>query len=132
MELNGFYPVFFAGMLGGVMVELLKVASWLNNPDQLGSKLLARYRLLVYWVALFALLLVSGVVTVSNGTDKVSLLRAVQLGMNAPAIVAAYATASVSGRKNKPKEYKPAKFIGKAAAEETPGNRPSLMELLAW
>jgi hypothetical protein len=92
-EFNGICQVFFGGILGPVLLELVKLAAWREK-----TKICEKYRQWNYWIATIALLIVSGIVTVINGIEHVSLQRAIQLGINAPAIVAGYANASVARR----------------------------------
>lgn len=96
MELNGFVQVFLGGMLGPLLVELIKLAAWRDKV-----KIKEKYKHWNYWIATTGLLLASAVIVVLNGTDHVSALKAVQLGVNAPAIVAGYANASVTRRSRK-------------------------------
>ena len=84
--LDGPIAVFIGGALGPILIELSKYA--------LSSSETAKYKKSEFWLGFLALLLVSGVVAVVNGIDHVPLIRAVQLGINAPAIVAGLATAS--------------------------------------
>ena len=95
MELNGYLCVFLGGMAGPVVLELVKITAWHDL-----NKMKSKYRKPVYWISFLALLLVSGFVVVLNGIDHVELAKAVELGINAPAIVAGYATASASGKNN--------------------------------
>lgn len=126
MELNGYWQVFLGGMLGPVLVEFIKLAAWRDK-----ARIAAKYCQWKYWIATGALLLVSGLVVVINGIDHVALQTAVQLGINAPAIVAGYANASVARRQRKPV---PAGFVANAA--ESIIERKSFLqrtaELLAW
>ncbi len=121
MELNGFWQVFLGGMLGPVLVELIKLAAWRDK-----AKIAAKYRQRNYWIATGALLIVSGVVVVINGVDHVALREAVQLGINAPAIVAGYANVSVARR-----QRKGAGFIAEHESKFASFSR-STTELLAW
>ncbi|HHT9126075.1 MAG TPA: hypothetical protein ACFYD6_09690 [Candidatus Brocadiia bacterium] len=126
MELNGFLQVFLGGMLGPVLVEFVKLAAWRD-----GAKIAEKYCQWSYWIATVALLFVSGIVVVINGVDHVTLKKAVQLGINAPTIVAVYANASVARRQRKANR---AAFMG-IAAEPTNDRKGFLQrttELLAW
>ena len=91
IELNGAFQVFFGGVLGPVLVELVKLAS---SPYTGMTR--TRYRRWSYWIPTVALLIVSGAVTVIQGVEHVTLLRAVQLGINAPLLVAAWANHTVA------------------------------------
>jgi hypothetical protein len=127
MELNGFWPVFGGGMLGPVLVELLKIASMRDT-----GKLTLNYKEPLYWIATVALLLVSGTVAVLNGIDHVSIQKAVQLGINAPALVAAYANAS-SARKARKKIPNVAVGDAALAQVQTPGTiLDRTAEVLSW
>lgn len=121
MELDGFLEVFAGGMLGVVLVELLKVAAWKNS-----GKLTEKYSQPMYWIATGALLVVSGFVAALNGIDHVPIVKVIQLGINAPAIVAGYASSSTSARKRRRTQ---AGFI---AAGGNPTRLERISELLAW
>jgi hypothetical protein len=123
-ELNGFAPVFFVGMVGVVLVELLKVASWKNT-----GKFTEKYSQPMYWIATAALLVVSGAVAALNGTEHVSALKAIQLGINAPAIVAGYASGSTSARRRK---LKRAGFMSEGKVPPKPTGWQRLTQLVAW
>jgi len=92
IELDGFFQVFLGGMLGQLLLELVKIASWSD-----GAVVASKYRQVTYWIGIGALFLVSGIVTVLNGTHDVPLVRAAVLGISAPATVAAWA----GGRTNR-------------------------------
>ncbi len=125
MELNGVRLVFIGGMLGPVLVELVKLAAWQDK-----AKIAEKYSHLGYWIATGALLVVSGVVAVLNGTDHVSLIKAVQLGINAPAIVAGYASASKARRG---RQQQSAGLMGLAAAKpQKKSFAAKTAELLSW
>jgi drug/metabolite transporter (DMT)-like permease len=97
MVLHGFWQVFFGGLLGPFLLELLKVAALRNRKKKDKTEL--GYCDPVYWVATAALFIVSGLVATFNGVEHVTLQQAAQLGINAPAIVAAYATTAQGKRK---------------------------------
>ncbi len=123
MELDGVWEVFFGGTLGPVLVELIKLAAW-RDKAKTAEKC-------CHWncgIATCALLLVSGIVVIMNGIDHVPLQKAVQLGINAPAIVADYASASVVRRQRR------AQRAGFIAGPESNLKRFSrrTTELLAW
>lgn len=88
MILNGFW-VFVGGMLGPLLMELVKIAAWRNL-----RKVSNYYRRPLYWVGTAALFVLGGAFAALNGTDHVPVLRALQLGIAAPAIIAGYATAT--------------------------------------
>jgi hypothetical protein len=125
MELNGFWPVLGGGMLGPVLVELIKLAAWQNK-----TKIAEKYSHPGYWIATFALLLVSGTVAVINGTDHVPLIKAVQLGVNAPAIVAGYASASTARRRRQQQSV--ALVAGAAAEPQKKSFAARTADLLSW
>jgi hypothetical protein len=120
MELNGPISVFIGGALGALLLELIKIAAWRD-----GTKLRYKYTSGTYIISTIALFIVAGIVAILNGVEHVSLLRAAQLGINAPAIVAGYASASVA-RQTK----KRANAIGLLLAK--PGPLLRISELLAW
>jgi hypothetical protein len=91
MILNGMWAVFGSGMLGPVLMELVKVGAW-QDP----AKVSDHYRRPTYWIATAALFLVGGIVAVLNGTDHVPIMRAVQLGIAAPGIIVGFLTATPS------------------------------------
>ena len=107
MELNGVYEVFLGGMLGTVLVELVKVAAW-RDKDIFKEK----HFNWTYVFAVSALLLVSGFVAVINGIHHVSLVTAIQLGISAPAIVSGYATASNARQQKKVADAPHAELVG--------------------
>ena len=117
IELNGVVQVFLGGSLGSVLLELIKIISWQDK-----KKLDEAYTRVIYWVATIGLFVLSGIVAVLNGIDHVKLLSAVQLGVNAPAIVAGYASAA-SKRK---------KHSGAANALASANRSKGLLSLLAW
>jgi len=121
MELNGFLEVFGGGMLGVILVELLKVASFKTT-----GKLAEKYGEPMYWIATGALLVVSGCVAALNGTEHVSVIKAIQLGINAPAIVAGYASGSTAARQHNQNQ---AGFIAGAVK---PTRSQRVTELLSW
>ena len=88
MILNGIWAVFACGMLGPLLMELVKIGAW-----QDAAKVSDRYRRPTYWIATAALFLVGGIVTVLNGTDHVPIMRAVQLGIAAPGTLVSFLTA---------------------------------------
>lgn len=107
MELNGVYQVFLGGMLGTVLVELVKIAAW-RDKEMFKEKHLNW----TYVFAVSALLLLSGFVAVINGIHHVSLVNAVQLGISAPAIVSGYATASNAREQKKAADVPNAELVG--------------------
>ena len=121
MILNGFLQVFGGGMIGVILVELLKIASWLKT-----GKMEERYSERKYWFAFSALLVISGCIAAFNGTDHVPVLKAVQLGINAPAIVAGYSSGSTAARNRRQNH---AGFIAGAAG---PTRVQRWTELLSW
>jgi hypothetical protein len=88
MVLNGFWEVFGFGMLGPLLMELVKIGAW-QDP----AKVADYYRRPTYWIATAALFIVGGAVAALNGIDEVPIMRAVQLGISAPALIAGFATA---------------------------------------
>lgn len=111
IELNGIAQVFLGGMLGPVLTELLKLAKWRDK-----KQIEMRYLRASYWIATCALFLLSGLITVAHGVDRVPLMRAMQLGAAAPLLVGAWA----SGRN------KSVRSIGDLKG------RPSLWYLMSW
>jgi hypothetical protein len=86
--LDGFRTVFLGGALGWLLVELAKFGLAAYQGTIQG-----RYKTLPFWIGAVALIFVSGVVAVLNGVENVPLVKAVQYGINAPAIVSGLATA---------------------------------------
>ncbi|MDB5477024.1 MAG: hypothetical protein JWP49_2535 [Phenylobacterium sp.] len=119
MVLDGWQAVFVGGMLGGVLLELIKLAAW-QNATEIG----VRYSDPRYWVGTVALLLAGGIVAVLNGVSHVPILKAAQYGLNAPAIVAGYATIR-AGRPSKR-----LKNIDTGPADAP--RRASVLQLLSW
>jgi hypothetical protein len=76
--LDGVFGIHW-GASGPILIDLAKYA--------LSPSLMDKYKKIDFWLGLFALLLVSGFVTILNGTEHVPLIRAVQLGINAPAFL---------------------------------------------
>jgi hypothetical protein len=122
MELNGFYQVFGGGALGVALVELLKIASW-RDLDTIADKY-GKWR---YWVCTLALVVASGVVAALNGVEQVPLVKAVQLGINAPALVGAWATASAD-----PPPGGGAGAIAEQVDAPAPTWRQQTINLLSW
>lgn len=121
MQLNGFWQVFAGGMLGVIVIELLQVASWRKT-----GKWVQNYRDPAYWITTGCLLIASGFLAAVNGTEQVTLLKALQLGVNAPALFAGYASASDSVRKHRQKK---AGFVAERKTL-TPWQR--ILEMRAW
>ena len=97
-----FWKLFFEGMIGPLVLELIKIAAWQDK-----AKVAARYFDFTYWFGTGALFILAGlVVAVMNVGRPVSLLQAAQLGINAPAIACGWASAR-SARGGR------ASFIGK-------------------
>jgi hypothetical protein len=123
MELNGILPVFGGGALGVALVELLKIASW-RDLDIVSDK----YGEWRYWACTLALVVASGIVAVLNGVEHVPLIKAVQLGINAPALAGAWATASAG----QPPPVDGAGAIANQNNAPAPTLRQQAADLLAW
>jgi hypothetical protein len=121
MNLNGFLQVFAGGMSGVVVVELLQFASW-RNTGKLGQN----YRSPEYWGMTAVLVIVSGFITVVYGTEQVPMMKAMQLGVGAPALFAGFASAK-TGRARKGK----AGFVG-LRQDGPPSPWRRLLEMRAW
>jgi hypothetical protein len=119
LELNGPVQVFFGGMFGPFLVELVKLAAWSDKPT-----ISAKYRKATYWVGTLALFLVGGIVTMAQGSDHVPLLRACELGAVAPLLVAGWATASTTRRRR-------LEMVG-GMPEEKAGAMSQLTDMLSW
>jgi hypothetical protein len=92
-EISGFISVFLCGASGVVAVEAAKFAA--ASMGQRAPQKVTTYRRGTYWVGLVALVLVAGFITVvSLGEGPVKLVNALQIGINAPALITAWATAS--------------------------------------
>jgi hypothetical protein len=122
VELNGTTEVFFGAMVGQLLLELLKISSW-QDTHVISTK----YRQAPYWLATCAPFLVAGIVGVLNGIDHIPLIRAVQLGVTAPAVVGAWATSKQTRRTNKLQQ--PANFMPSRTVADI-GER--ITDLLAW
>lgn len=121
-----FWTLFFEGMLGPLILELVKIAAWHDK-----RKTAARYSDPTYWIGTGALFFLAGfVVAITNLGHPVSLLQATQLGINAPAIACGWASAQ-SARANQPKAEK-AGFIGLIAKPAPGGSFDRLAQVLAW
>jgi hypothetical protein len=121
MSLDGIGWVFLGGMGGALLLELVKLVGW-RDQDVIS----ARYKSWKYWVGTLALFLVSGAVAVWKCGSHATLEHAVQLGIDAPAIVGGFATASTTRRKMKrPERFAP-------VPQGMPPEQPSLFELLSW
>lgn len=121
MELTGFWPLFFGGMLGPLLLELVKLTAW-RDP----AKIKEHYEETKYWIGTAALFVLAGlVVAIFSDGDHTSLRQAAQSGMNAPAIVWGYA--SVQAKRKAP-------FIGAIAGQKEPpkGFFQRMVELMAW
>lgn len=114
MQLSGFWQVFLGGMLGPFLMELVKITAW-----QSATEVAERYRKPLYWVGTAALFILGGAVAVLNGIEHVPILRAVELGIAAPAIISGYATASGPRRR---------RFMG----DRRPGILEQIRRLLSW
>jgi hypothetical protein len=128
-----FWKLFFEGMLGPLLLELIKIAVL-----QDGRKIVARYSEVRYWVATATLFILSGlVVAIMNVGHPVSLLQAAQLGMNAPAIAGGWATARTARTRQRDDR---AGFIrgvthpsdGGTAQPSRGGKIDRLAQVLAW
>ncbi len=85
--------IFIIGGSGVVVVEAAKFAAAAMGRN--AYQRTRRYKHGTYWLGLLSLFLVAGFVTaVSVGSDTVKLLTALQIGINAPALITAWATAS--------------------------------------
>jgi hypothetical protein len=85
MVLHG-WQVFWAGTLGPVLVEIVKVS-------QMRKGRVARlYRRWQYWLLTLPLLPLGGIAAVIHGTESVSLATALQLGATAPLLIASWAS----------------------------------------
>jgi hypothetical protein len=85
VSLDGFWPVFGVGCLGGLAVEAYK---WFllrdDSTPEYGKHL-------KYWIITTAIVLVGGGVTVLYGYHNVSAILAFNIGASAPAIIRTFA-----------------------------------------
>jgi hypothetical protein len=125
MELNGFWQIFFGGMLGPVLLELVKLAAWQDK-----IKIKQRYGDFRYWIGTAAFFLLAGIVTVINGVEHVQVAKAVEFGIGAPALISGYVTASATRRQRRAAAAR-AGFVGSLAGA-TPPQKPSALDLLSW
>lgn len=121
MSLDGIGWVFLGGMGGPLLLELVKLAGWRDR-----DLIAARYGSGKYWIGTLALFLLSGAVAVWKCGNHTTLEHAVQLGIDAPAIVGGLASASTTGRKRK----RPERWM--AVPQGMPPEQPSVVELLSW
>jgi hypothetical protein len=121
IELNGSVQVFFGGVLGPFLVELVKLAAWRDRPT-----ISLKYRKATYWIGTLALFLVGGIVTLAQGSEHVPLLRACELGAVAPLIVGGWATASTTRHRRRELE-----MVG-GMPKEKAGAISQLANLLSW
>jgi hypothetical protein len=92
-EISGLVPIFLGGASGVVVIEAAKFAS--ASMGQKAGQRITIYKRGTYWVGLIALVIIAGfVTTLSVGDGPISLINALQIGINAPALVTAWATAS--------------------------------------
>ncbi len=106
-------------MLGPVLAELLKIASWKDK-----KRVQAKYKRPPYWICTAVLFIASGIVTVLQGTQHIPISRAVQLGLNAPLIVAAWASGEGIRRARR--------RGGAQFMPEMPDESKSIANLLSW
>lgn len=86
MVVNGFWPVFWLGVLGGAFAELLKLLH-LRTRESLPKYLKSPF----YWGVTLAFVAVGGVVATLYGISNVNALLAVNIGASAPLIIAGLA-----------------------------------------
>jgi hypothetical protein len=72
------------------------------------------------------LLIVSGFGAALNGTEQVTVIKAIQLGISAPAVISGFASASEARRKHRSNK------AGFMAARETLNPWQRLMAMRAW
>jgi hypothetical protein len=108
-------------MGGPLLLELVKLIGWQDS-----ELISARWGSWKYWVGTAALFLLSGAIAVLKCGNQASLAHAVQLGINAPAIVGGFATASTTRKRKR----NPERFMGMPQRMLPPA--PSLLELLSW
>lgn len=121
LELNGFWPVFAAGGAGFVLLEMIQVASWRTT-----GKWMHNYRTPGYWASAFCLFVVSGCGAAFNGTEQVTVITAIQLGISAPALFSGFASAAEARRKATTNK------AGFMAARETLNPWQRLLAMRAW
>ena len=97
IEISGITSVFFGGASGVLVVEAAKfVAASMGQKAKQKTKM---YRIGTYWLGLLILILIAGFITVINvGEGPIKVITAIQIGINAPALVTAWATASQRDR----------------------------------
>lgn len=88
MILQGFWPVFLVGCLGGALGDVLGIveARKTGAPSYLRS--------FFYWVCLVLLALIGGGLTALYGVDNVKAVLAVNIGASAPLIIKSLASAA--------------------------------------
>lgn len=92
ISVEGVTEIFIAGLAGVFVIEVAKISSSMMGPYS--HQRMKRYRRMTYWIGFVILLFVSGFVTVlSIGTGPIELSIALQIGVNAPAIITAWGTA---------------------------------------
>lgn len=132
-ELAGFTSVFIGGASGVVAVEAAKFAA--ATMGQRASQKLSTYRRGTYWAGLVVLVIVAGFVTVvSVGAGPVEFVNAVQIGVNAPALITAWATASQRDaiRKKLPSAGFRSSHANKGSETESQGTLRTILHDQAW
>jgi hypothetical protein len=120
----GFWNLLLEGMLGALILELIKIAAWQDS-----AKIAARFSDVTYWIGTGAVFILAGlVVAVMNVGHPISLLQAAQLGINAPAIASGWASARTARKQPRGRGG----FIGGVAQQSHVGTIDRLAQVLAW
>lgn len=92
MVVEGMWPLFGCGVLGGLLVELLR---WWKLRE---SETFPSYsRSPFYWLITLAMILAGGFISVLYGLEPRNALMAVNIGASAPAVIGALAVKPPNG-----------------------------------
>lgn len=86
MIVDGFWPVFGYGCLGGFLAEFLKLYKFRENFSAI-----TYLRSVLYWIVTFGMVIIGGFVATFYGVEMVSAPLAVNIGASAPLILSAFA-----------------------------------------
>jgi hypothetical protein len=96
MTVSGFWPIFALGMLGGLLVELLR---WwrLRESSDFPKYAYSPW----YWGLTVAMVLAGGLVTILYGLEETTAILPVNLGAGTPAIISALSKGPGQGSSTK-------------------------------
>ena len=87
MEIQGFWPIFLAGSMGGLVMELLR---WWKLREV--SEFPVYTKKPGYWFITFCMILAGGIIASLYGTEPKSAIMAVNLGASTPAILGTFSS----------------------------------------